>query len=1177
MRYFSILLVAILCASLISGNADPHVRIILEHPAFQSADGLQSPFVRDNFSVDEGKTDVIISHTPEWTPPYNSTVHYNRNGLAVLNIEISELPSLVDCPDVLWVEASSRCDPLCDVSVPATGAPSVWISPNGGVGEGVIVGVLDTGIDIYHTDFNDEFGDSRILAIWDLTVEGDVHPAGFDYGMFWTADDIRDRVCTQEDYYGHGTHVAGIAAGYDTLFMGMAPGADIAFAKAGNYYFYSHNIANGFAWLMDFADSEGKPICINMSLGGGYGPHDGSLLYERIMANHTGPGKIAAISAGNSRGNNRHYTFDITESRSDTLRVTIDPYSSPGTLNDYVLISGWYFGDDSLAVTVRSPHGRTYGPINPEDEVFTSSDSDGHVWLDNSSFGLAPNGDRCFTFALSDAVEEEPPAPGDWMIIYSGRGTVHGWLYAASISVSLFEDDITNTHIVGPPGTMPEAITVASYASKNRWLNEWGDTSARGWITVDELSSFSSPGPARGGNLKPDITAPGQLIGAARSSSAVFSGWWSTFDGEHTMMQGTSMSAPHVTGAIALLLQRDPTLTPDRVRELLASTAVVDSFVGSAPNFDWGAGKMNIGAAFEELDGALAKYLTAGDTHGDTAFILISDNFYTDIPHDVSEIRITANVVSGNGNLKVRYGSPASFSAYDTTISISSGANEIVLDRDSALPVRGGDIYLRVECLAIVMPYDITLEWSSDYAGNTIYHAVQTALDTIYLDFAVPPDPSIADLSKWAVTAEEDSIGISEANLDGTRLTIALEDEIEVGRIVRVHWNDIAELFDSGFDQVETLWPIHEGNIYHDEVWADTTWPHYIGYTTVKGSGSLKILPGVEVYALDWTSRLIIEGQFEVLGTEEQPVTFSVREPYDNWGGITFVNNYSPRVMRNVVIEHADTAINLTRGSLQLSGAEIRDVQTGILITGGANLTANQLLVHGLNDEDADFTALSAIWALKAGDVEIVNATFDSIYYAAVSVDTLANLSVINSIFSRCGAGADVREIWPAELDYCCFYDNAIDTWGPIEIGANIIYDDPMFVGGTPFDFHLASGSPCIDAGDPFITDTDGTRSDMGAYGGGYTDIGERGFETPEKLSLRVFPNPFNSICRIELGGKKAVVEIRDMNGKLVSRIDMNETSVWDGMNSRGEDMPSGIYLFRVEGQSESVKGILLK
>ncbi|HDR91492.1 MAG TPA: T9SS type A sorting domain-containing protein, partial [candidate division Zixibacteria bacterium] len=395
--------------------------------------------------------------------------------------------------------------------------------------------------------------------------------------------------------------------------------------------------------------------------------------------------------------------------------------------------------------------------------------------------------------------------------------------------------------------------------------------------------------------------------------------------------------------------------------------------------------------------------------------------------------------------------------------------------------------------------------------------------------------------------------------------------------IVRIHWNGIAELFDSGFDQVETLWPIHEGNIYHDEVWSDTTWPHYIGYTTVKASGSLKILPGVEVYALDWTSRLIIEGQFEVLGNEEQPVTFGVRDPYDNWGGVTFVNNYSPRVMRNVIIEHADTAINLANGSLQLSGAEIRDVQTGILITGGANLSAQQLLVQGLNDADADFTALSAIWALKAGNVEIVNATFDSIYYAAISVDTLASLSVLNSIFTRCGAGADVREIWPAELDYCCFHGNAIDTWGPIDLGANIIFDDPMFVGGTPFDFHLAPGSPCIDTGDPSITDSDGTRSDMGAYGGGTTGIDDGNFAKPEIMTLRISPNPFNSTCRIDLGEIKAVVEIHDLTGKLVSKIDLNETSVWDGRNASGEDAPSGVYLFNIEGSSKSAKGILIK
>lgn len=1174
---YSVVFILTICVVTLAGAPDAHTTMILKHPAFRTEEGLQSDFVQNNFSVTNGRTDVIVSHKPGWSPPFNSRVSYDRNGLAIINLDISEVPALIEDADVLWVEASSRCDPLCDVSVPATGAPSVWTSPDGGTGEGVIVGVLDTGIDIYHTDFRDESGNDRIQAIWDLTVDGDIHPAGYGYGMLWTIDDIIERTCTEEDFYGHGTHVTGIAAGYDSVFMGMAPGADIAVAKAGNYYFYSHNIANGFAWLTDFADIEGKPICINLSLGGGYGPHDGSLLYERVMGNETGPGKIACISAGNSRGNNRHYQFDITPSLSDTLRLEVDPYWSPGALNDYVFISGWYEGDDSIAVSVRSARGHDYGPIHPGDDVLFSSDGDGLVWLDNSSFGLAPNGDRCFTFALCDSDEEEPPASGEWRIIFSGEGTVHGWLYAGSIAAYLFEDDVTNTHIVGPPGTMPEAITVASYATKNKWLNEWGDTSARGWITIDELSSFSSPGPARDGNLKPDITAPGQLIGAARSSSGVFSGWWSTFDGEHTMMQGTSMSSPHVTGAVALLLQADPTLTPDRVRELLASTAETDSFVGSVPNNDWGAGKMNIGAAFDELSAPDSRYIEDGETLPDTAFILISNNYYSAVPHDVSEIDIEVNVLSGNGNLKVRYGEPATFGEYDTSIAIESGINELTLNSESSVSAEGGDIYIRLECLAIAMRYELTFDWWSDYSGNTIFNMEQTALDTIIIEFAEAPHVTVTDLWRWAITAEEDTIAISSATLDSTILTFALEEEIEVGSVVRAHWHSIAELFDSGSEQVETLWPIHQGNIYDDEVWADTTWPHYLGYTTVKAAGSLTIMPGVEIYALDWTSKLVVEGEIEVLGTIEEPVSFGVREPYEHWSGITFTGNRSPRIMNGFSIELADTAINLTKGSLEITGARIRDAVTGILISGNGNLEAKQLLIYGLNDEEADPVQLSAILAKNADDVSITNATFDSVHYAAISIDTVEDLNVVNAIFTRCGAGVDIREIWPAELDYCCFHDNDVDTWGPIDIGANVLYTDPMFIGGTPFDYHLQMGSPCIDSGDPSILDSDDSRSDIGAYGGDFTTIDEHNLLLPNECALRVYPNPFNSVCHLEFFGLSALVEVRDMTGRLVKVIDLNETLTWNGLDSNGSEVPSGVYLFKVVGHDEIVKAILLK
>jgi len=1173
-----ILLISITC---IAGGADSHASAIMHHPAFASETGMQSAFVRDNFSVEDGRADVLLSHKPGWIPPQNAFVSYDRNGIAILRIELVRLPALVDDPDVLWIEASSRCDPTCDVSVPETGAPSVWASPDGGGGEGAIVGILDTGIDFDHDDFLDEFGGNRIMAIWDQAVEGDVLPAGFGYGMLWDAGDIEEGLCTEEDFYGHGTHCTGIAAGYDIEFMGMAPAAEILVCKAGNYYFYSHNIANGFAWLTDFADERGQPISVNMSLGGGYGPHDGSLLYERVMARHTGPGKILSIAAGNSRGNKRHYQFEITPTVGDTLHVQVDPFSNPGTLDDYIFISGWFDGDDSIIVNVRSPHGHHYGPIYPGDDVVFGSDGDGFVWLDNSSFGPSPNGDRCFTFILVDADSSEPPAAGEWSIIYSGEGIVHGWLYAASMSVSFSDDDVTNTHILGPPGTMPEAITVASYATKSRWVNAWGDTSSRGGVDIGELSSFSSPGPNRNGLQKPDIAAPGQLVAAARSTSADFSGWWCTHDGEHTVMQGTSMATPHVTGAIALLLQSDPTLTPDMVRELLSSTAVVDSFVGTAPNRDWGAGKMAIGEAFDAIEPLDARPLLPGIALSDTGYILVTNNYFAALPEDVSEITIGVNVLSGGGNLKLRYGEMAGFSGNDTSITLATGYNELILDASCSAPPEPGDVYLRVECLWLSLPYEITLTWESDYDGNRIDRVIQTALDTIYIEFGEIPTPEVTDLSHWAIIAEGETIAISAAALDSNRLTFALAEEIEVGKIVTAYYHDLAELFDSGFEFVETLWPIHDETIYYDAVWSDTTWPHYLGRVTIKPSGSLTIMPGVEIHSLFWTSLLTIQGQLQILGTPECPVVFDVRDGWDSWGGIEFSNNRTPREIFNTRIEDATTGLHIKSGELDIVGLEIRNTITGVKIAGGADFTARNLLVSCANSDTAEFINLAGIWAIKGGVVDVINATFDSIYYAAISVDTVESLYLSNTIFTRCGAGADIRELWPASLDYCCFWDNGVDTWGPIDVGSHNIYTNPAFIGGDPIDYHLSALSPCIDMGDPAILDPDTTRSDIGAYGGDFgTNIDESIDDLPREVALRAYPNPFNAHCAIELGKIEipVVIEIYDLSGKLVREIRTNRTlTVWDGTDDCGKPLSSGIYLIRVDNANVSAKIVLLK
>ncbi len=208
------------------------------------------------------------------------------------------------------------------------------------------------------------------------------------------------------------------------------------------------------------------------------------------------------------------------------------------------------------------------------------------------------NRDYEFTILLqkngSTAVEV-----GEWALYFRGikinNGRFDAWTQNSKAEfVTHYEDEV----LVGIPGTARQAITVASFCSKTSWPGLDGKIHYYDAApTLQAISSFSSPGPTRDKRQKPDIAAPGQGIVSALSRDASVSTSIITPDGVHQFMQGTSMAAPHVTGAVALLLQKDRTLTPDKIKNIFLKTNLKDSYTGAVWNNSWGYGKLQIDKA----------------------------------------------------------------------------------------------------------------------------------------------------------------------------------------------------------------------------------------------------------------------------------------------------------------------------------------------------------------------------------------------------------------------------------------------------------------------------------------------------------------------------------------------------------------------------------------------------
>jgi len=525
-------------------------------------------------------------------------VEVNTGTILGLTLTVEELLRLLEeRDDVVYVEPTWKTRLSLDRSLPAIHANSVHVTVPPVVGEGVIVGTVDTGIDYTHLDFRlDSDGDgfeesSRILAILDQTwglfgaeysreqIEADLAQGfGPDEG------DVR-----QIDIEGHGTHVASIAAGDGSSssfgFVGVAPEAWIVAVKT---TFYTADILRGVEYIFDLADSLDLPAVVNLSLGGHEGPHDGTSLFEQGLDELVQEsGHVIVVSAGNEGDLPIHVSTTLLGGTS-SFEVVPDDWE--------VELSLWYPGSSQFTISVSPP---TDSPIVVPRGVNSGVvvTADGMVRIDNASSGANPNNGDHEVFIRWSSL-----SGGDsWRVTVSdagGGGRFDAWI--TSGTGTILGGDSART--IDEPGNARGVITVGSFNSKASWPSLSGDQNYSAEYPIGVLSSFSSQGPTRDGRTKPEIGAPGAWICASLSEDALWQGYLVHPDGVHTMELGTSMAAPHVTGAAALLLSLDPTLSSMEVRQILTSTAVQDVFTGTVPNARWGWGKLHVAAAVESVE-----------------------------------------------------------------------------------------------------------------------------------------------------------------------------------------------------------------------------------------------------------------------------------------------------------------------------------------------------------------------------------------------------------------------------------------------------------------------------------------------------------------------------------------------------------------------------------------------
>jgi subtilisin family serine protease len=551
--------------------------------------------------------------------------------VATVETDIERLPELAVLASVRKISASTYSYPANDLARQAVGVDTASGTRQvAQTGRGVMVGVIDTGIDFRHLDFTVPGTDgkqTRIKALLDMTIYTQqasdwnyVLPgASASIGHLYTEGDINAAlqlpsttsqstdIVKERDKHGHGTYTAGIAAGNGLAgstagkYAGMAPEAELVIAKVsrdntGSSGMTNSDIINAMKFIQQMAAEMGKPFVINMSLGTNVGSHDGTMDQERAIDEvaGSGSGRAFCIATGNYGNADVHASGNLPEGSTTFININVNAGSSP----QFFGLS--YSRTDNLTISLIRPDGVQIGPIayNPNQIPGVNNQYvDIYNSLDDKRDGDSQNDEKAVAIFFKNPAANLGSTPTrTWMVMLE-TGTMSNGHFDAWIENGKFTNFVDGSRRLSSTSTARGAITVGGFVTRPGSFGAIGD-----------YASYTGVGPTADGREKPDITAPASFIYSAKSSVGTSLTTPLAADSSfHVGAHGTSASAPVVAGGVALLLQENPNLTSEQIKELIKATAKHDSFTGGAGWHErFGYGKLNISAALAALAPAQA-------------------------------------------------------------------------------------------------------------------------------------------------------------------------------------------------------------------------------------------------------------------------------------------------------------------------------------------------------------------------------------------------------------------------------------------------------------------------------------------------------------------------------------------------------------------------------------------
>lgn len=543
----------------------------------------------------------------------------SKDGPAAVRVGARDLASLRARRPEWRIALDPPLRPLMDRAIHRSRIDS-YREHSGRGGKGVVIGVVDTGIDARHPDFTDAEGHTRIAWLMDMSQPAlGLHPElEAQFGCtdetapcaVMSASDIdaalagRGPGFVPQDSIGHGTHVASLAAGdgrhYGSTYVGAAPEARLIVVRAtrsADGSMADPDVLSGVRFVFDRARSglpAPAPAVVNLSLGREFGPHDGSTLLEQSLAELAAsdhPGRAIVVAAGDGATPSQSGPFRHARMRlaSQSQTLTLAPESATGSGTSGSAFVWLAFKDaENVRIAMHGPRGLELA-ATPLGGTQRATDRSSTLEAE-----LGPPADGFVERPQSGAAAATLVLSGSWKptdaftLEVSGAGRMDAWLQNESVGPGLAFQQGTAEGNIMIPASHGGLLAVGCTVNRVDWVNQAGMAVHVNGVVEDSACWFSATGPNLLGAFKPELSAPGQFVVGAMSRDATPDHRTSMFafgggacaerdcavvDTQHAIASGTSMSAALVSGAAALLLEQQPTLTQRELTLRLQASA----------------------------------------------------------------------------------------------------------------------------------------------------------------------------------------------------------------------------------------------------------------------------------------------------------------------------------------------------------------------------------------------------------------------------------------------------------------------------------------------------------------------------------------------------------------------------------------------------------------------------